>query len=455
MSDPTLPPVPEPSAPLRSHRVTIEFDVLARTQAEADHLVNEVLIEELAGPPDQLRIDGDRVFGERFDDDVSHVLSWALTPVAGVVPVARVVTVPSAEWVLFEGSGIPEIVAEMLPPQPLLQQYLREDGTRDVDGFEDAVQEWRDVCLSLAVQASRLPDTLGRVERAEQVRDGLIDLLERERLPVEPDRDDYLVTIAPSYEGEFESTRFAWDHTQWRADFTAAALRREQTLAGLVADGGPRTMFLPERFHREWVPADLLAIQTLHAIIDREKSGQGVPLLDRRQREQLEAMLFAADPEVRVADPDDPAGAELYAGPASEAHDWMPPGVYDATGPDGTGEFRVVVGRIPIGDGTTASAAFPPVEHDSAVLGEIARILEYDTETHDPATVLARINMAVTSTGRIGALSGDLEAIEEPLTRIERGVLLSELLAEREEHLGAPPDGTEPRSPETGPERNL
>ena len=48
----------------------------------------------------------------------------------------------------------------------------------------------------LAVQASRLPETLDRLERAERVRDGLVDLLERERLPVEPVKEDYLVTVA-------------------------------------------------------------------------------------------------------------------------------------------------------------------------------------------------------------------------------------------------------------------
>lgn len=147
-------------------------------------------------------------------------------------------------------------------------------------------------------------------------------------------------------------------------------------------------MFLPERFHREWAPADLIALQTLRVLVERENAGEGKPLLDRAQREELEAMLFAADPDIRVVDPDDPGGAELYAGQASEAHDWMPPGVYDATGIDGEGQFRLVVGRSPIGDGVTASAAFPPAAHDSAVVNEIARILEQETEQHDAAEVL-------------------------------------------------------------------
>ena len=317
------------------------------------------------------------------------------TPVTGTPEVPpRQVIIPSRGWEPFEETGIPEIVAEMFPPEPHTESFRFPDGSPDTDRFDDAHEQWRDECLSLAIQASRLPDTLTKLERAERVRDGLIDLVEREQLPVEPVKEDYLVTIAPAYEGEFEDMRFAWDHGAWHTEFTALAKRREHALHGLLAEGGPRTMILPERFHREWLPADLIVIQTLRTLVEREKTGQGVSLLDRRQREQLEAMLFAADPDVRIIDPADPDRGELYAGRASEAHDWVPPGVYDAVGLEGTGEFRVVVGRMPVGDGMTASAAFSPVEHDSAVLNEIARILEHNTEHHAPDEVLRQVNVA-------------------------------------------------------------
>ena len=50
MSDSNTPPplgyMPDPLTP---HRVVIEFDVLARSQEEADYIVNESLIEDLAG----------------------------------------------------------------------------------------------------------------------------------------------------------------------------------------------------------------------------------------------------------------------------------------------------------------------------------------------------------------------------------------------------------------------
>ncbi len=451
MSDTTIPPLGYSPEPPRPHRVVVEFEVLARTQAEAQHMVDEVLIEDLAGPPGQPRTDGDRVFGEDFGDDVPHIRSWIPAPVAS--PAARVL--PPVGWEAFEESGIPEIVAEMFPPEPSTGDFRLPDGTPDREGFEDAHERWRDECLSLAVQASRLPDTLERLERAERVRDGLADLLEREHLPVEPVKEDYLVTVPPSFEGEFEDLRFRSDHAQWRSEFTATALRREHALEGLLAEGGPRTMFLPERFHREWVPSDLIALQTLRVLVEREKAGEGRPLLDRREREELEAMLFAADPDVSVPDPDDPVGVPIYEGLASEAHAWIVPGVYDATGIDGEGQFRLVVGRVSVGDGATASSAFPPVEHDSAVVNEIARILEQDTEQLNPAVVLDRINAAVLATGRTGTAPGDIRPPEQALTRLERGALLSELLAEREQHLSTDPDGPEPPSPDRDSGRSL
>lgn len=233
MSDTTFPPLGYSPEPPRPFRVVVDFDVLARTQAEAQHIVDEVLIEELAGPPDQLRTDGDRVFGEEFGDDVPHIRSWIPAPEAS--PAARLV--PSPGWGPFEDSGIPEIVAEVFPPEPSTGDFRLPDGTPDREGFEDAHERWRDECLSLAVQASRLPETLDRLERAERVRDGLVDLLEREQLPVKPMKDEYLVTVAPSFESEYEDMVFRSDHAQLWSNFTATALRREYALQGLVAEG--------------------------------------------------------------------------------------------------------------------------------------------------------------------------------------------------------------------------
>ena len=450
------PPLGYRPEPLTHHRVVIEFDVLSRSQKEAAFIVNESLIEDLAGPPDDLRTDGDRVFGVDFGDDVSSIRSWIPTA-PSITSEPRTIVVPSPGWESFEESGVPEIVAEMFPPEPHMGDFRLPDGSPDVEGFWDAQEVWRDECLSLAVQASRLPATLKRLHQTERVRDGLIDLLAREALPVEPAKEDYLVTISPSFEGEYESARYAWDHGQWRTEFTDLARHREHALQGLLAEGGPRSLFLPERFHREWLPADLLAVQALRVLVKREGSGSGAPLLDRRQREELAAMLFAADPEITIPDPDDPISPAIYEGPASEAHDWVPLGVYDATGIDGRGEFRVVVGRAPVGDTTTASAAFPSVEHDSATLNEVARILKQDTEKHDHTTVLQQVNAAILRTGRAGATPADFSdaATEPPLTKLERGVLLGDFLADREQHLRPSPGDPERPSPEHGLGRNL
>jgi hypothetical protein len=441
MSDGTnLPPLGYTPEPLEPRRVVIEFDVLARSDAEAEHLIQEVLIEELAGLPDQLRTDGDRVFGEDFGDDVSHILSWAPGPATALG--AGAMGVPSVEWAAFEGSGIPEIVAGMFPPEPAEADYRCPDGTVDVDRLEDARKQWRDECLDLAVAASRLPEALKGIDRAERVRAGLIELLERDPLPVEPRKEDYLVTVSPSYEGEYEDARHRWDHVQWEADFKAAALRHETALRDLLTENGQPSSTVAE--FGVVAPADLLAIQTLRELVKHDTTGPGASLLPVPVQEQLKAMLFAADPDVRVPDPDDPAGPPIYEGPASDAHAWIDRGVYNATGPDGQGEFRLVVGPVPNGRERTASAAFTPAEHDSTVVNKIARILEQHTENHTPAEVLAQINQAILHTGRTGMLTPQPA---EPPTLLERGGLLSDLLAERERRLSPEPDDPDRPAP--------
>ena len=106
---------------------------------------------------------------------------------------------------------------------------------------------------------------------------------------------------------------------------------------------------------------------------------------------------------------------------------------------------------------TTASAAFPPVEHDSATLNEVARIIEQHTEQHDAAAVLRQVNAAVLRTGRTGVTPANFSdaTSEVPLTRLERGVLLGDLLADREQHLGSGPEDPESPSTDRHPGRHL
>lgn len=241
-------------------------------------------------------------------------------------PGERPAHVPDAGWESFEGSGVPEIVARMFPPEPRQNAFALPDGGPDVGGFEDAHEQWRETCLHLAHAAAHLPERLERLEEleqahqqheqivdAERVRDAVIDLLERDPLPVEPVKDDYLVTVAPAHEGEYNDKQYRWDHSQWRSGFIATVLRRDRTLRDALREGGQRTSYLPEQFSLTWAPADLAVIHTLRGLVDSGDSELRVVPLDRQERKQLEAMLDTADPDVRVLDPDDPLGGELFA----------------------------------------------------------------------------------------------------------------------------------------------
>lgn len=380
-----LNPSPQPeSIPIREHTVTIAFEVPAHTLEEASFLVTQAL---------------STITDEAVESDDAQrrgLHSWTQVPTLPIPP-GREVMPPG--WEDFEGSGIPEIVAEMFPPAPRLQDFRLPDGGFDQDAYDGADEQWRDRCLSLAISASRLPVLLERLEVAERVRDGLLDLVERSPLREPPD-------TAALEAGPGDTIQARHDAARWRAEFVDAVLHRDAAIEQLLIHGGQRTSYLPERFHREWLPADLLAVQTLHALVNTEGGGRAaVRLLDRRDREQLRAMLHAADREVTVPDPDDPAGPPIYQGAASEAHRRMPPGVYDATGTDGTGQLRLVVGRAPVGDTITASAAFPAVEHDSAAMNEIARVLEQAPQ-EDPTLVRLRDIVATTGRGPSPAVGG-------------------------------------------------
>lgn len=81
MSDQQNGPAPKGiPAPLEHHTVTIAFDVLARSSQEAAYIVRETLMEDLAAPGDTAVVDGDRVFGEDFGENVSSIRSWIPVP---------------------------------------------------------------------------------------------------------------------------------------------------------------------------------------------------------------------------------------------------------------------------------------------------------------------------------------------------------------------------------------
>lgn len=323
-------------------------------------------------------------------------------------------------WAPFVETGIPERVAEMFPPEPRSTDYRTPAGQLDVEAYEDAADTWRLECLTLADYAANLPSLVERLSRAEHARDGILDVLQR-----------YPVPTISALDEQTERGRAA---TLWIDELhngTAAA--RESALRTVVENAGDRTGYLPEAFHGTWLPADLIAVTTLRDL-NEHHSRLMQRLLGPEQRGQLEQMLHEADPDVRIADPEDPGAPELYEGPASEAHAWIPPGVYQATGTNGQGEIRVVVGPSAVGNQQSASAAFPPAEHDAAVVNRIAGLLE-DAEGTDPDRVLARIDTLVADTGRTTGRSATL---------IERGALFSDLLARREELLEPDDKGPEP-----------
>lgn len=331
-----------------------------------------------------------------------------------------------AAWEPFEDTGIPEMVAEMFPPEPTRESFGTPAGGIDEDAFEGAHEIWREECLNLAVQASHLPEVLARLEKAEAFRDAVIDVMDRHRLPEPPRIHEYSQGF---FGAGLDEPAYTQAQAQWQQNLQEAVTARETALESVLATGGDRTAYLPAQFQAEWLPRDLMAMTTLRALLDADPAVT-THLVDQDTRAHLAAMLVAADPDVRITDPDDPDGVELYEGPASEAHRWIPAGVFEARGAEGEGHFRVVVGPSAIGPENTASAAFPPAEHDSMVLQEISSVLETASPDASPQQVLQQVNQLVTGTGRPGR--------DEAETRLERGALLGDLLAQRGHDLAAP-----------------
>ncbi|MGR6902104.1 hypothetical protein [Glutamicibacter sp. BSL13] len=335
-------------------------------------------------------------------------------------------------WDSLAEGGIPEILAEMFPPEPDPADYRTPGGELDEEAYDEACDDWRDRCRGLSVTAARLPGLLERVERAERVRDGLLDVMERHALPAYPDGLQFR-----DRQGHVDDAAYRAAVSDWEQECLTTLLAQNEALEQLRQEGGPRTAYLPAQFHQDWIPADLLAVTALRELLEQPAAVTG-RFLGREQRQELAAMLFAADPEVSISDPDAPGEMPIYEGQASEAHRWIIPGVYQATGMDGQGEFRVAVGRSPVGDTGTASAAFPPAEHDSTILNQIAHVLEeaaqadpdddFDREIPDAGLreVVERIDTLVAATGRTAGDGGTL---------IEQGALLSDLLARREQSL--------------------
>lgn len=370
---------------IRHVRVTLTMNDASNDTADAQ------IASALEGLLDAA-IDG-RAPDPSLDQARSRIASWTVSD-QGTAP---------AGWAAFDDSGIPEMVAEMFPPEPRREDYRTPDGGIDDEEFFSAQDDWRSECLHLAVAASQLPE-----------------------LPVRPRRQDFPQRSTGI--GPFDATAYARAHERWQQEMRQTATRRDAAIERILTESESHGRYLPPQFQQEWIPKDLLAVSTLRALLDADPATTS-QLIDRDTRQQLKAMLYSGDPYVRIIDPDHPDGPELYEGQASEAHRWIPAGVFAATQAEGAGEFRVVVGRSPVGDEPTASAAFPPAEHDSQILGQLSRVLETAPEDTSPRELLQQVSALVESTGREGWDQG-------ATTLIERGTLLSDLLAQRDRRLG-------------------
>lgn len=403
MSEPDTPTTPS-DAGRRLQRVHVTFTVDTPSPAHASNIVRG-LVRAVA--------DGRERHAD-LDEPRARLAGWGLTD-----------TAPFHAFEPFEGTDIPDLVAEAFPHEPRREDFRTPAGSVDEDAFEGAHETWREECLTLAVTASRLPQLMERLERAERARDAILDVLDRYPVPAEPRREDYEASPAEIQDGydTFKWATYSRDYSQWREAFAETVARREQVLRKAATEALPRTTFLPAQFHREWIPRDLMAVTALRALLDADPAVTG-RLLDRNTRTHLAAMLQAEDPDVRIIDPDTD-GADLYAGPASEAHRWIPPGVYEAATPDGEAGFRVVVGRAPMSSEGTASWAFPPAEHDSAILAQIARTLGSYAATEDGMSsedLLDQLSDLVADSGRPSRDEG---------TRLENATAVRDLLQER------------------------
>ena len=417
MTEPTTPPLD--ASQVSHYRLNVEFDVTGATWGDARAFLDRTLSDGL--DPD------------RADPAGRAIHSWT-----DGAPPGQPVAAPLPGWEALQDSGIPEMVAEMFPPEPSPAAYIRDDGSLDADGLADAQEQWREKCLTLGLRASRLPELLDRLERTENLRDDVVDVLERFPLPVRPNRQDYQVTAAPRYPAEIDEVRYGADLRAWRTQFDQVVEDREQALRTVLAGAGGRSPYLPARFAREWVPADLLAVQVLRAVAQPGRTVSAAGLLSSQQSYELAAVLAGRDPVVSVPDPDDPTGVPIYEGWASVAHELLAPGLYSATGRDGTGQYRLVVAHAPVADTVMASAAFRVDEHEAASLDKIANLLhQLDAGSH-PDRVFVAINAVVADTGREGA---DLDTLGAPA--LQPGAAMRTLLAHREQDLtpGEPTPG--------------
>ena len=310
-----------------------------------------------------------------------------------------------------------DMFAEIFPEEPDPAVFRDENGELDENTYGAAFDDFTEQALDIATYLRRPTDVLAQVERAEQVRDGVAAVLDQHPLPVEPERKDYLVTIAPSYEGEIEGARYAWDYTQWQADFNRIARAREQGLRGLLGHDTPDATSASRRERGALRFGDLSGRGEAHDDLGAQAS-TAVPAGRRLTR------------PAQVDTTTDPA-----TGGAMPARSTTPGIPAPAPAPARSSSTeRLWTYRVPVEFEVSARSA------DEA-RGLVDEGLIGDAPAGTPAAVQQR--QRVLDDGDVRGVLGwhhlvDRETPPSPTSRLERGALLSDLLRDRGDQLTEP-----------------
>jgi hypothetical protein len=147
-----------------------------------------------------------------------------------------------------------------------------------------------------------------------------------------------------------------------------------------------------------WVPRDLVAVAMLRAEVARERSlAPEHRFFDTVELDRVGGMLDRLDPEITAGSPDGQTGQ--FWGPASNAHQYLPAGMYDAVEVATGDPVRLVVGAVAGRVSGQGSAAFPLRPGAEQSLDEIAVVLSA-SEAAPAVEALDRVRTLVAETGR-------------------------------------------------------
>lgn len=227
--------MPDSTRPDEVQRVSIEFHIQAADQDAADDLVRTHLERAFAGRPGPL-------------DD------WEFDSGPPV---------PDG-WDALADNGVLARLAATFPPPPDPADHP--SSTTGSDTFGPAFEAWVDECSDRVTEIETLTDRGDDVARLERFRDQVTDALAAYPIPREPDREDYLVGMAPSYQR---------DHNTWKTEMRETLTSRERLLQDAVSDlepekgpaGRPRTARAPRA-------------QAQELAAEREKTTRGWTVLD-------------------------------------------------------------------------------------------------------------------------------------------------------------------------------